>query len=209
MTRIVRLAALLACTAPARALLAMQEHAADAHAADAHTAHEVVGAIPTVQQGLVTGITALLIFFVVFFVLQAKVWPVITKALDERADKIKNEIQAAERARQQAADALASYQKNLAEARAEAQKMLEETRGQQQKLAADLKAKAEVELNALREKAKRDIEAAKRAAMNEVYAESAALASSLASKILQREIRPADHQRLVDESLAQLQTSAS
>ncbi len=189
-------------------------HDADGHAADTHTGeyadgYETVGALPTVKQGLATGITAIIVFALVFAVLRIKVWPAISKGLDERADKIASEIEAAAAARKQAAEALESYQENLAEARAEAQKMLDDTRAQQQKMAADLKAKADIELNDMRDKARRDIEAAKRAALNEIYAESTATATLIASKILAREVNASDHQRLIDESLAELQTASN
>lgn len=181
-------------------------HAGEAHGDD-HAPHEQVGVIPGINQGLIPMITAIIVFLVVFFILSTKVWPVITKGLKEREDKIMHEIEAAEEARRQAKDALESYERALAEARAEAQKILEDTRGQQQKFAADLKAKAEVELAAMRERAMRDIESAKKTALGEIYSQSAALATSIAGKILQREVNDSDQQRLLDESLAELQTN--
>jgi len=173
-------------------------------AADANDKH---GAIATTKQGVATAVTALVVFALVFGVLATKVWPVISKALDERADKIKSEIAAAEQARKEAKDALDQYNKSLAQARAEAQKMLEQTKAQQVALAADLKAKAEVELGALRERATKDIEAAKRAAIAEIYSEATTLATTVASKILRREIKPDDQRQLVEESLRQLQAA--
>ncbi|HRQ72069.1 MAG TPA: F0F1 ATP synthase subunit B [Phycisphaerales bacterium] len=159
--------------------------------------------------GVMSGIMAVVVFLLVYMILATKVWPKIAKGLKEREEKIRQEIAAAEAARQQAADALAMYQQSLAEARAEAQKMLDETRSQQQKLAAELKAKADVELGQMRERALRDIEGAKRAALNEVYADAAGLAAMIASKILRREINAADHQAFVDESLAELESARS
>ncbi len=220
---LLQLSAGIALTLPAGFALGQAEHGAqetpaaqDAHgAADAHATegalagdHEVVGAIPTVKQGVVTGLTAVIVFSLVLAVLMAKVWPAITKGLDEREAKIRGEIEAAAAARKQAAEALESYQQNLAEARAEAQKMLEDTRVQQQKLAAELKSKADGELNEMREKARRDIETAKRAALGEIYAEAANLATLMAGKILSREVSAADHQRLVEESLNELQAAS-
>ena len=169
--------------------------------------HEPAGVIPTLQQGLIPMITAIVVFLIVFFVLSTKVWPIITKGLKEREDKILHEIEAAEEARRQAKDALESYERSLAEARAEAQKILEETRGQQQKFAAELKAKAETEVAAMRERAMRDIESAKKTALGEIYSQAAGLATSVAAKILQREVGDADQQRLVEESLAELGTA--
>ncbi|MBX3402350.1 MAG: F0F1 ATP synthase subunit B [Phycisphaeraceae bacterium] len=170
-------------------------------------ADESVGALPTVKQGLATGITGIIVFLLVLAILATKVWPTITTALDQRAEKIKEEIEAAELAQQQAREALQQYEKSLAQARAEAQKMLDDAKAQQQAIAADLKAKSDVELNAMRERAKRDIDSAKRAALAEIYAETSSLAASIAGKILQKEIRPQDQQRLVDESLAEFQAA--
>lgn len=175
----------------------------------AQEVHDEVGALPTVKQGLVSGITTIVIFLLVLTVLWVKVWPTITKALDERAAKIKEEIEAAEDARRQAKEALEQYQHSLAQARAEAQKMLEQTKAQQLALAAELKAKADVELGQMRERATRDIETAKRAAITEIYTQAAALAAHVAGKILRREIRPGDNQALVDESVRQLQSTSN
>ena len=54
--------------------------------------------------------TALVVWLIAFVILAVKVWPVITKGLDERNDKILGEIKAAEDARSQAKQALAEYE---------------------------------------------------------------------------------------------------
>lgn len=152
-------------------------------------------------------VTALVVFIIVLGVMGSMVWPRINKGLADREEKIRNEIEAAEMAQQQAKAALQQYEKNLADARAEAQQMLEQAKAQQQALAADLKAKAEAELNAMRERAKRDIDSAARTAINEIYAEAANLATAVAAKIIQRELNPGDQRRLVDESLSKIQSA--
>lgn len=171
-----------------------------------HAHIETAGVVPTVQQGIVPMLVGIIVFVVVLAVLSLKVWPAILKGLKDREDKIRNEIESAEMARQQAKEALEQYSKSLAEARAEAQKMLDQTRAQQAALAAELKAKADAELTILREKAMKDITAAKQAAVSELYAEAANLASAVAGKILKREINANDQRRLVEESLTQLQS---
>jgi F-type H+-transporting ATPase subunit b len=185
-----------------------QEHGAAA-AAEHGGGHEPLNPIPSVNQGLITGLTALVVFCIVFAVLALKVWPTISRGLDERAAKIRSEIEAAEMAQQQARQALKEYEANLARARAEAQKMLDDAKAQQTAIAADLRARAEVELTAMREKAKRDIDGAKRAALAELYEHTGNLAAAMAAKILKREINTADQQRLVQESLTELQTAAA
>lgn len=168
-------------------------------------AAEGVGALPNVKQGLVTGITAIVVFLFVVAVLGAKVWPAISKGLDDRNDKIRSEIEAAEKARKQAAEALAQYEASLAQARAEAAKLIEQTKAQQTQLAAELRAKSEIELNAMRERAVKEIQQAKQAAVSELYSDATNLATMVAGKILKREINANDQQRLVEESLGQLQ----
>jgi F-type H+-transporting ATPase subunit b len=167
--------------------------------------HEPVGALPSVNQGVITGVTALVVFAIVLAVLSLKVWPAITRALDERASKIREEIAAAEAARKQAKDALDMYEKSLAEARAEAAKMLENARAEQTRLAAELRAQADADLSAMRDRARKDIDAAKRAAVAEMYALAANAATTISARILQREITPRDQQRLIEESLGELQ----
>ncbi len=166
-------------------------------------------AIASQKQGLFSAVTALVVFGIVFAVLATKVWPVIVRGLDDRADKIKAEIEAAEKARREAKEALEQYQRSLAQANAEAKRMLDETKAQQQALAADLRAKADVELGQMRDRARRDIDAAKRTAINEIYTTSANLAADMAGKILQREWSPADQQRMVESSLRELQTKGN
>src|SRR5690606_10490124 len=141
---------------------------APAFAAEAgeHAAAGPASPVPEPRQALITGLMALLVFGVAFFILATQVWPKIMKGLDDRANKIREEIAAAEDARRQAREALADYERSLAEARAESARMIETTKAEQARLAADLRAKADRELEDLRKRALADIENAKRAALN-------------------------------------------
>jgi F-type H+-transporting ATPase subunit b len=181
-------------------------HADDAHGVDhaggAH--HEKHGVVPNLMQALAPAVTALVVFGIVLYIASVVVWPKISGGLDDRANKIREEIAAAEAARAQAKSALAEYEKSLSQARIEAQRMLDETKTKQSELAAELRAKADRELGQMRDKAMRDIDAARRAALSEIYSESVALATTMAGKILQREVNAGDQDRLLDESLAEL-----
>lgn len=175
-----------------------------ASAADVEHGGEKAGVIPTLPEGIMPMVLALVVFSIVLAIVSVVIWPKITKGLDDRANKIREEIESAEMARKQAKDALEEYQKSLENARAEAQKMLDQTRSQQAQLAADLKAKADVELSQLRERAMKDIDTARRAALAEIYTETANLATAVAAKILRKEIRPDDQRNLVEESVRAL-----
>jgi F-type H+-transporting ATPase subunit b len=202
---LVRLASLSVLLTPAVALA--QEHAAQAveHAAEHAGEHvEKAGVLPTTAQALVPMIVSIAVFSVVFAVLAVKVWPAILSGLRDREHKIRTEIESAEKSRKDAENARKEFEASLQQARAEAARMLEQTKAQQGALAAELKAKADAELSAMRERAMKDIETAKRAAVNEIYAEAANLSTTIASKILRREIRAEDQRGLVEESLNQL-----
>jgi F-type H+-transporting ATPase subunit b len=190
---------ILAFTAIPSAMAFAQEHGAAPLHGEAHKPAE---AIAGVKEGTATGITAIVIFIVVLVILGAKVWPAIAKGLDERANKIKSEIEAAEAARMTAKAALEEYQANIAQARAEAQKMIADAKAQQQVQFAEMKSKADAELTAMKSKAVAEIDAAKKAALAEVYTQTANLATTVAGKILQREVNAGDQGRFVSEALA-------
>ena len=148
--------------------------------------------------------TALLVFAIAFSILYFKVWPVITKGLDDRNDKILGEIKAAEDARSQAKQALFEYEQSLAQAREQAQQTIAEAKAEAQRLGDEMKAANERELAERMARAKADIESARRAAVADIHANASELAAAVASRILKREINPADQAALVSEALGEL-----
>lgn len=144
------------------------------------------------------------VFLIAFFVLKSAAWPKILGGLDDREKKIRSEIFAAEEARKKAAEAQKEFERSLAQAKNEAQRMIDDTRAEQARLAADLKLKAEAELTQMREAAMRDIDAAKRSAISDIYGEAATLATTVASKILKREVNVNDQKHLVAEAMAEV-----
>lgn len=153
---------------------------------------------------LLPAITAMVVFVLAFGFLYVKVWPKIIKGLDDRDQKIRQEIANAERAREKATAALAEYEKELASARQEANELIAQARADAKAVAKDLRDRNEAELVEMKQRAARDLEGAKRAAITELHAEAASLAADIASRILKREISAEDQQRLVDESLGEL-----
>jgi F-type H+-transporting ATPase subunit b len=149
-------------------------------------------------------IAAIIVFLGAMAISAKLIWPKVTGGLDARDQKIRSEIEAAEKSRANADRALKDYEASLAEARAEAARMIEQTKAEQVRLAADLKARSEAELNQMRDAARKNIEAAKRAAIAELYRESAQIAVKIAEKILEREVSAADNARLIDETLAEV-----
>lgn len=151
--------------------------------------------------------TGIGVFIVALILLWWKVWPIITKGLDDRNDKILSEIKAAEDAREQAKQALAEYEASLADAREQAQKTIADARAEGQRLFEEMKAKNERELAERISRANADIESARKAAVSDLHAQAVDLATMLSSRILEREINPSDQAKLIEESLRELDTS--
>ncbi len=149
-------------------------------------------------------LTTLVVFLGSFIFLYFKVWPKILKGLDDRDQKIRQEIANAEKAREKANAALAEYEKELASARQEANELIAQARADAKAVAKDLRDRNEADLVEMKQRATRDLESAKRAAITELHAEAASLAADIAARILKREISAEDQQRLVDESLGEL-----
>lgn len=163
--------------------------------------------VGVMDPNLLLAVTALVVFGLAFGFLYWKVWPQIVKGLDDRQHKIRQEIDTAEEAREQAKAALAEYERELASARDEANQMIARAKIGAQAAAQELRSRNEAELAELKQRAAREIESAKRSAISELHAEAATLAADIASKILQREISAEDQQQLIDDSLREL-TSA-
>jgi len=144
---------------------------------------------------------SIVVFGIFFAVLSFVVWPKILKALREREDKQRQDLQSAEQARAEAEKTLQQYKEQLAEARREARQVLDEARKDAEQMRSKMLADAEREMTQLRQRATDDIQLAKRQAVQELYTTSAELATQVAEKILQRQINEEDTQRLVEQSL--------
>lgn len=149
-------------------------------------------------------VTALVVFLLAFGFLYMKVWPKIVQGLEDRENKIRQEIESAEQAREQAKAALAEYERSLASAREEANAMIVKAKADAKEAGAQLRARNEIELTELKQRAARDIDTAKAAAIGELHTQAAMLATDIAGKILARAMTAEDQQRLINESLDEL-----
>lgn len=191
------------------AVLPQTARAADDHSHGAVEAgHAPAGEPKLLQefnQGAITAITTLVIFAVLVAVLGKFAWGPIAKGLQDREDKIRKDIADAEAARKRAEDTLKEYSAKLASAQAEMRKMLDQAAKDAEGVAAGIKVKAQQESEEIKERALKDIDASKNAAVSEIHEHAATLATSVAEKILRRQINENDQKSLVQSSLEQLQ----
>ena len=152
-----------------------------------------------------------LIFVAVLMVLGKFAWKPLLASMQAREDFIADALQKARDERDLAEQRLAEYEQKLAAARAEASAIVEEGRRDAEAVKARIEATAREEGDKMLARARREIGLASDKAVKDLYSTSARLATEMASRVLEREIRPADHERLLADALSELteETQAS
>lgn len=151
----------------------------------------------------------LVVFLLVVFVLGKFAWGPILAGLKQREDFIHDSLAKAKEARDEAVAQLKQYEDRLANARAEASAIVEEGRRDAEAVRRANEAKAKEEAELMLQRAKREIGIAKETAIKELYTLSGRLATDIAAKIVQRELKPEDHERLIREAIDQLADRAN
>ena len=149
-----------------------------------------------------------LVALVLFFLLLAylKVPGMMGKALDERADKIRDELAEAKRLREEAQHLLAEYQRKRKEAEAEAAAIVAAAEREAAALTAEAKQKTEefvARRNALSEQKIKQVETE---AVNAVRAAAVDLAIAAAEKVLAKKSDEAVQQSLFKASVGEVKS---
>jgi F-type H+-transporting ATPase subunit b len=143
---------------------------------------------------------------VAFFVflgilLYYRVPKLIAKALDDRADAIRRELDEARRLRKEAEDLLADYQSKRRNVAGEADAIVEQARRDAEAFAQETRAALQGLLERRTKAAQEKIGRAEAQAMDEVRAKAVDLALAAAEKILREKV---DGTALLDESIRDL-----
>lgn len=146
----------------------------------------------------------LVIFSLVVFVLGKYAWKPILKGLNNREAFIRASLEQAKKDRDEAALHLKEYNEKLVHARKEATEIVEEARRDAEAVKHKVEEAARAEATAAIERAKREIAIATETAVKDLYAVTARLSTDVAQKVLGREIRAEDHERLIRDSIAEL-----
>lgn len=153
-------------------------------------------------------IWTLLIFGITMWILKKLAFPKIQEALDERAAKINESIDAAERSKLEADKVLEEYRARLKEAREQADDIVERARKAADTAVAEATAEGKEKREELIEAAKRDIEGETRRSLERIRKEVADLTVLATEKVTQRTLDSDDHKRLIDEALAEVDFTA-
>ncbi len=123
----------------------------------------------------------------------------VKKVIAERKAKADSQIADAEKLRTEAEAMKAEYEQNLQNARNEANQIVASAQKTAAARSEELLGEARAQAAALKQKAEADIAQERKKAVNEVKDEIGGMAMEIASKVVEREIKEADHKDLIDE----------
>ena len=123
----------------------------------------------------------------------------VKKVIAERKAKADSQIADAEKLRTEAEAMKAEYEQNLQNARTEANQIVAAAQKTAAARSEELLGEARAQAAALKQKAEADIAQERKKAVNEVKDEIGGMAMEIASKVVEREIKEADQQDLIDE----------
>ena len=170
------------------------------------------GSIVVASSGLIKVVPGLMIwtlvaFGITFLVLRRYAFGPIQKLIDERRERIRQAIEEADRARDEARKLLDEHRALIAGARTDAEQILAEARRVSDAQRERVKEETEADRQRRLEETRRQIEAETRRALEQIRSEVASLTLIAAEKVTRKSLDDADHRRLIDEAIGELDFS--
>lgn len=145
-------------------------------------------------------------FVVLLLILWKAAWKPIVEALDSRAEKVRSDIENAEKMRIDAEKQLAEHRDMMEKAHSEVSQIIADGKADAERVKNEIIEKANQEAQELTERVRKDIERAKDKALEEVKTEVVNLSTEIASKIIEKNLNPEDQKGYVEEALSKIRT---
>jgi F-type H+-transporting ATPase subunit b len=158
-----------------------------------------------VKPGLM--IWTIVCFAIAFFVLKRYAFGPIQASIDERRQRIRRSLEEADEARNEARRLLEEHRALIGEARGQAEEILAEARRVADAQRERVKDETEADRQRRLEETRRQIEAETHRALEQIREEVAELTVVAASKVTGKALDDADHRRLIDEAIGELDFS--
>jgi F-type H+-transporting ATPase subunit b len=127
-------------------------------------------------------------FLIVLAVLMKFAFPALKKGLKDRENQIRDDLESASRAREEAEAESAQYRAAIGDARSEANVIVEDARADAERIRREVVSRAEAEAADIRERAQEDIRLAQERAMSDLRAQVADLSIGLAERVVERNL---------------------
>ena len=152
-------------------------------------------------------IWTLIAFGLTLIVLKRYAFGPIQKVIDERRERIRQAVDEADRAREEARNLLEEHRKLIGRAKVDAEAILVEARRVADAQRERVREETEADRQRRLEDTRRQIEAETRRALEQIRAEVAELTLVAASKVTGKVLDGADHRRLIAEAIGDLDFS--
>jgi F-type H+-transporting ATPase subunit b len=153
-------------------------------------------------------IWTIICFAIAFYVLKRYAFGEIQQRIDTRRDRIRQSIEDAESARDEARKLLEEHRALIGQARGQAEEILTEARRVADSQRQRVKDETEVDRQRRLEETKRQIEAETHRALEQIRAEVAELTLVATAKVTGKVLDDADHRRLIEDAIKDLDFSA-
>lgn len=147
-------------------------------------------------------------FGIAFFVLRRYAFGPIQAGIDARRDRIRQSLEDAEHARNEARSLLEEHRALIGQARGQAEEILGEARRVAESQRQRVKDETEVDRQRRLEETKRQIEAETHRALEQIRSEVAELTLVATAKVTGKVLDDADHRRLIEDAIKDLDFSA-
>lgn len=137
--------------------------------------------------------------FIQMFIVKKFFLDKIMAILDQRREAADAQITEAEQAKAEAKAIKAEYEKNMAEAKETASEIVAAAQKTATSRSEEIIGEARAQAAQIKQKAEQDIAQEKKQAVDDLKNEIGGIAMEIASKVVEREIREADHKALIDE----------
>jgi F-type H+-transporting ATPase subunit b len=167
----------------------------------------LVAANPLIQviPGLM--IWTIVAFAITLWILKRYAFGPVQKLIDDRRERIRQSIDEADRAREEARSLLEEHRALVGRAKGQAEEILAEARKVADAQRERLRGEIEEDRQRRLEETQRQIEQATAQALGEIRREVASLSVLAAEKITKKTLTDADQQRLIDEALSEIDFS--
>jgi F-type H+-transporting ATPase subunit b len=146
-------------------------------------------------------------FLITLFVLKRFAFGPIQKAIDERRDRIRASLDEADRAREEARRLLEEHRKLISSAQSDAEEILGEARRVADANERRMREELEEDRQRRLEETRKQIEAETRRALEQIRLEVVDLSLLAATKVTSKSLDDADHKRLIEEAVGELDFS--
>jgi len=152
-------------------------------------------------------IWTIVFFLIVLFVLKRYAFGPIQKTIDDRRERIRQALDEADHAREEAKGLLEEHRKLIGQAKSEAEDILAEARRVADSQRDRVREETEADRQRRLEETRRQIDQATHQALGQIRDEVGKLSLLAAEKITRKSLTDDDQQRLIDEALSEIDFS--